>query len=57
LFGDDVVAAAMIGRLVHPTDVVGLWGECYRLKDREPRRVCTEAASTDARCSGDNARR
>src|SRR4051794_29318157 len=37
VFGDDVVAAAMIDRLVHHADVVALKGDSYRLKDRDPR--------------------
>jgi DNA replication protein DnaC len=35
VFGDEVVAAAMIDRLVHHGDVVALKGESYRLKDRD----------------------
>src|SRR4051794_26315247 len=35
VFGDDVVAAAMIDRLVHHADVVALKGDSYRLKDRD----------------------
>ena len=34
VFGDPVVAAAMIDRLVHHADVVNLKGDSYRLKDR-----------------------
>ncbi len=34
VFGDDVVAAAMIDRLVHHADVVNLKGDSYRLKTR-----------------------
>jgi hypothetical protein len=37
VFGDDVVAAAMIDRLVHHAEVVALKGDSYRLKDRDPR--------------------
>ncbi len=33
VFGDDVVAAAMIDRLVHHADVLTLKGSSYRLKD------------------------
>jgi DNA replication protein DnaC len=43
VFGDDVVAAAMIDRLVHHTEVIALKGESYRLKDRDPGRVPTSA--------------
>jgi DNA replication protein DnaC len=39
VFGDDVVAAAMIDRLVHHADVVSLKGDSYRLKDRDLGRV------------------
>jgi DNA replication protein DnaC len=45
VFGDDVVAAAMIDRLVHHAEVVALKGDSYRLKDRNLGRV--PAASTD----------
>ena len=37
VFGDDVVAAAMIDRLVHHAEVVALKGDSYRLKDPRPR--------------------
>ena len=33
--GDDVVAAAMIDRLVHHAEVITLKGDSYRLKDRD----------------------
>jgi len=39
VFGDEVVAAAMIDRLVHHADVVALKGDSYRLKDRDLGRV------------------
>jgi DNA replication protein DnaC len=39
VFGDDVVAAAMIDRLVHHAEVVPLRGDSYRLKDRDLGRV------------------
>ena len=39
VFGDDVVAAAMIDRLVHHAEVVPLKGDSYRLKDRDLGRV------------------
>jgi DNA replication protein DnaC len=45
VFGDDVVAAAMIDRLVHHAEVVALKGDSYRLKDRDLGRVPT--ATTD----------
>lgn len=44
VFGDDVVAAAMIDRLVHHAEVITLKGDSYRLKDRDLGR--TPAAST-----------
>jgi DNA replication protein DnaC len=46
VFGDDVVAAAMIDRLVHHAEVVALKGDSYRLKDRDLGRV-PAAASED----------
>jgi DNA replication protein DnaC len=45
VFGDDIVAAAMIDRLVHHAEVVALKGDSYRLKDRDLGRV--PAANTD----------
>ena len=42
VFGDAVVAAAMIDRLVHHAEVVSLKGDSYRLKDRDLGRVPTE---------------
>jgi DNA replication protein DnaC len=44
VFGDDVVAAAMIDRLVHHADVVALKGDSYRLKNRDLGRVPTATA-------------
>jgi DNA replication protein DnaC len=38
-FGDEVVAAAMIDRLVHHAEVIALKGDSYRLKDRNLGRV------------------
>jgi DNA replication protein DnaC len=46
VFGDDVVTAAMIDRLVHHAEVVALKGDSYRLKDRDLGRVPT---ATDER--------
>lgn len=34
VFGDDVVAAAMIDRLVHHAEVIALKGDSYRLRNR-----------------------
>jgi DNA replication protein DnaC len=45
VFGDDVVAAAMIDRLVHHAEVISLKGDSYRLKDRDLGR--TPAATND----------
>ena len=45
VFGDDVVAAAMIDRLVHHAEVVALKGDSYQLKDRDLGRV--PAATTE----------
>ncbi len=39
VFGDDVVAAAMIDRLVHHADVISMKGDSYRLKNRDLGRV------------------
>jgi DNA replication protein DnaC len=44
IFGDDVVAAAMIDRLVHHAEILGLKGDSYRLKDRE---LARPPAATD----------
>jgi DNA replication protein DnaC len=44
VFGDDVVAAAMIDRLVHHADLIALKGDSYRLKDRDL--GCVPAATT-----------
>ncbi len=45
VFGDAVVAAAMIDRLVHHASVVTLKGDSYRLKDRDLGRVPTDDAA------------
>jgi DNA replication protein DnaC len=47
VFGDDIVAAAMIDRLVHHAEVISLKGDSYRLKDRDLGRV--PAATNDDR--------
>jgi hypothetical protein len=47
VFGDEVVAAAMIDRLVHHAEVVSLRGDSYRLKDRDLGRT-----PTVSKCSG-----
>src|SRR5436309_14053299 len=43
VFGDDVVAAAMIDRLVHHAEVIALKGDSYRLKDRDLGRAAATA--------------
>jgi DNA replication protein DnaC len=47
VFGDDVVAAAMIDRLVHHAEVIALKGDSYRLKDRDLGRVPATSAKDD----------
>ncbi|HSR84208.1 MAG TPA: IS21-like element helper ATPase IstB [Streptosporangiaceae bacterium] len=46
VFGDDVVAAAMIDRLVHHAEVIALKGDSYRLRNRDLGRV-PAAGTTD----------
>src|SRR5215204_3430082 len=46
VFGDEVVAAAMIDRLIHHAEVISLKGDSYRLKDRDLGR--SAAATEDA---------
>lgn len=45
VFGDAVVAAAMIDRLVHHAEVVSMKGDSYRLKDHDLGRVPTDDAA------------
>jgi DNA replication protein DnaC len=45
VFGDAVVAAAMIDRLVHHAEVISMKGDSYRLKDRDLGRVPTDDAT------------
>ena len=47
VFGDDVVAAAMIDRLVHHAEVISLKGDSYRLKDRDLGRVPATSKTDD----------
>jgi hypothetical protein len=35
IFGDEVVAAAMIDRLVHHAEILGLKGDSYRLRNKD----------------------
>jgi DNA replication protein DnaC len=44
VFGDDVVAAAMIDRLLPHAEVIALKGDSYRIKDRDLGRVPTTTA-------------
>ena len=39
IFGDDVVAAAIIDRLVHHSEVIALNGDSYRTKNKQPGRL------------------
>lgn len=47
VFGDDVVAAAMIDRLVHHAEVISMKGDSYRLKNRDLGRVPAADHSND----------
>ena len=47
VFGDDVVAAAMIDRLVHHAEVISLKGDSYRLKNRDLGRVPAAETNND----------
>ncbi|MFC7597575.1 ATP-binding protein [Terrabacter sp. GCM10028922] len=47
VFGDDVVAAAMIDRLVHHAEVIALKGDSYRLKNGDLGRVPATGGSED----------
>jgi DNA replication protein DnaC len=47
VFGDDVVAAAMIDRLVHHAEVIALKGDSYRLKDRDLGRIPAANSTND----------
>jgi DNA replication protein DnaC len=42
IFGDDVVAAAMIDRHVHHAEILALKGDSYRLRDRDLTRTPSE---------------
>ena len=35
IFGDEVIAAAMIDRLVHHAEILALKGDSYRLRDKD----------------------
>ncbi|WP_432850519.1 IS21-like element helper ATPase IstB [Amycolatopsis sp. CA-161197] len=47
VFGDDVVAAAMLDRLVHHAEVISMKGDSYRLKDRDLGRVPPPTKAND----------
>jgi DNA replication protein DnaC len=47
VFGDDVVAGAMIDRLVHHAEIVALKGDSYRLKNRDLGRIPTATAAEE----------
>jgi DNA replication protein DnaC len=47
VFGDEVVAAAMIDRLVHHAEVVSLRGDSYRLKTRDLGRAPADTAESE----------
>jgi DNA replication protein DnaC len=47
VFGDEVVAAAMIDRLVHHAEVVSLRGDSHRLKNRDLGRVPADTADSE----------
>ena len=47
VFGDDVVAAAMIDRLVHHAEVIALKGDSYRLRNRDLGRVPAAGTQED----------
>ncbi len=60
IFGDDIVAAAMIDRLVHHAEIVALKGDSYRLKDRDlarPTRTTEQNSHAFADQSPDRLRR
>ena len=47
VFGDDVVAAAMIDRLVHHAEIIALKGDSYRLRDKDLARRPRPALSAE----------
>lgn len=48
VYGDDVVAAAMIDRVVHHADVINLEGDSHRPKNRDLGRVPTPVGAEDS---------
>ena len=49
IFGDEVVAAAMIDRLVHHAEIIALKGDSYRLRDEDVARAPDAGARIAAR--------
>ena len=47
VLGDEVVAAAMIDRLVHHAEVISLKGDSYRLRNRDLGRTRTPPTGRD----------
>jgi len=47
VFGDEVVAATMIDRLVHDAEVVALKGDSYRVRNRDLRQQVLPADRHD----------
>ena len=47
IFGDEVVAAAMIDRLVHHAEIIALKGDSYRLRDKDVARRPRPALSAE----------
>jgi hypothetical protein len=47
VFGDEIVAAVMIDRLVHHAEVIALKGDGYRIKDRDLGRIPTVTADAN----------
>ena len=45
IFGDPVVAAAMIDRLVHQAEIINLKGDSYRLKDKHLTRTIDQTST------------
>jgi DNA replication protein DnaC len=45
IFGDPVVAAAMIDRLVHHAEIISMKGDSYRLKDKQINRPAEPSSS------------
>jgi hypothetical protein len=51
IFGDEVVAAAMIDRLVHHAEILALKGDSYRLRDKDLGPAPVAGRLTDSTCS------